>query len=158
MVKKEIDEHVPLYAEFAELGIRADEIIESRTLTPVSAEECLEMSGKFEKLMADIDNGSQLYSGNRTKGEMKLRELRMLKAPAYIGMLMMIGDFPDEKEYLEKAIAYMIQYLALLRHLRIFKDNDADALMSSNGINYVDYLKNVAMLSYHKRLRRKLLK
>ncbi|KFD51785.1 hypothetical protein D918_01918 [Trichuris suis] len=157
MVKELADQFVPLDEEFHKLAHEADDFIEKCIFSQMPAEECLELTDELEKLMAVIDNRSQLYSGNRTWGKMNLQELRMLKGPAYIGMLLTIGDFSDEKKYLEKAIAYMNQYLMKLKKLRIFNHCDANTLMWSDRVDYADGKKNLIMLSFHKRTREKLL-
>ncbi|KFD51032.1 hypothetical protein M514_08073 [Trichuris suis] len=144
------------YDEFSRLSKLADALIDGQTSSRIAAENYLQVADKLKTFMLTTDHSS-LYT-SKTANDLTLKELRMLKGPAYVGILSSIDTCDNDRTLLESAIVYMAQYVSILKQLEIFNDVDADSLVSADVIHWRDYQKHEQMLRRHKHMRERLLR
>ncbi|KFD48249.1 hypothetical protein M513_10892, partial [Trichuris suis] len=134
MASEEMKVEAPLYDQFLELSQRSEELLDRRgTLSDKSevvdvAKGCMDVAKKLEDLIAAIDK-LRLYSENEQLDDIATKDLRILKASAYLGLLLINGSDSNRLDCLGKAIFFLKQYLTILKKFDIFNDPDADSLL-----------------------------
>ncbi|CDW61272.1 TOR signaling pathway regulator TapA [Trichuris trichiura] len=99
----------PLYDQFLELGQRSEQLLDRRgSLNDKSeianvAKDCMDVAKKLEDVITNIDKLG-LYSENEQLDDIATKDLRLMKASAYLGLLLVNGSDSNRLDSLEKAI------------------------------------------------------
>ncbi|CDW56432.1 hypothetical protein TTRE_0000471201 [Trichuris trichiura] len=155
MPKKTLEKKDLLYEKFCGLSEQANKFIDKCPSSVAEDKDCIAVAKNLEKFVVGADYSS-LYA-NKKVDELTLKELRMLKGNAYVGLLLSMVKTGNESELLTSAIVYMARYMNSLKRFGIYSDPDATFLIANKTICWKDYQKHLRILRKHQHKRQTLL-